>query len=88
MNTRHSWVVGAALLVVGFMLGLLSGQRSAAEPPNGQPVIVGRYQMIAVGNTDAAMVDTATGNCWAWTNPGGWNNLGSPTQPKKEKEER
>jgi hypothetical protein len=85
MNTRQSWVVGASLLVVGFLLGLLSGQRSTAEQPNAAPVVVGRYQMIAVGNTDAAILDTATGNCWAWTNPGGgWSNIGNPTQPPKK----
>ena len=89
MQTRQSLVLGTAVVVAALILGALFGPRTQAqktEPAKAeQPAAVGRYQATHVRQDVQVIVvlDTATGHCWE--NNGGdvWNDLGSPTAPKK-----
>jgi hypothetical protein len=48
MNTRQSWIIGAAIVIGCLILSVFTGQRSGADEKSAQkvePVTVGGYQL-------------------------------------------
>jgi hypothetical protein len=93
MQTRQSLILGSAVVVAALILGAFFGPRTAAQKTDlpgqlakaEQSASVGRYQARQGPNGVVVVLDTATGQCWYNPNmrADGWENFGSPTQPKK-----
>jgi hypothetical protein len=92
MNTRQSWIIGAAIVIGCLILSLSLGGRSGAEPKADPtklpPGAVGRYQLVCQSlvnvGFETQVIDTSTGRVWrrdAVQNK--WEDLGSPAQPRK-----
>jgi hypothetical protein len=79
-------------VVAALILGAFFGPRTAVQkveqpgmPGRPEQPAVGRYQAIQVRQDAelALVLDTATGHCWEVDGNGSWQDLGTPTQPKK-----
>ena len=88
MNSRKSWVAGAAAVVGCLILGMLLNRPSQAEEKKKDPEpAVGRYQLIQGEEKAIVLIDTQTGHCWTNQSDGepkNWHDLGSPAKEKKE----
>jgi hypothetical protein len=88
MNTRQSWIIGAAIVIGCLILSVSTGQRSGADEKPGQkaePVTVGRFHLDRQeigGSLDEVVIDTSTGRVWRYAG-GEWKDLGPLAQPQK-----
>jgi hypothetical protein len=93
VQTRQSLILGSAIVVAALIFGAFFGPRTEAQKADlpgqpakaEQPAAVGRFQALQGPNGVVVVLDTATGQCWynAVLRANDWENLGSPTQPKK-----
>jgi hypothetical protein len=82
MNTRQSWVLGAAIVLGCLILGLFFGQPAPGQKKE-NPVTPGRYQVLNLDKT-VVVTDTATGKTWSYDGDKRWTDMGSPTEQKKK----
>jgi hypothetical protein len=82
MNTRQSWVLGAAIVLGCLILGLFFGQPSVAQKKD-NPVTPGRFQILNLDKT-VAVIDTGTGKTWSYSGNQRWDDMGSPVEQKKK----
>jgi hypothetical protein len=88
MNTRQSWIIGAAIVIGCLILTFFNGRQSAAEPPKAEHSALGRYQLqlsVQGINSHVVVLDSQTGHCWLRYIGGTdvWTDLGSPVRAGK-----
>jgi hypothetical protein len=85
MNTRQSWIIGAAIVMGCLILSVFSGQRSGADEkpaPKAEPTPVGRYELHRMDGEKGEIIDTNTGRVWR-PDDNEWKDLGSPVPQTK-----
>jgi hypothetical protein len=85
MNTRQSWIIGAAIVIGCLILSVFNGQRSGAgEKPvqKPEPVTVARYDLHRMDGEPDEVIDTSTDRVWKLVD-NEWKDLGSPVPQQK-----
>jgi hypothetical protein len=84
MNTRQSWVLGAAIVLGCLILGLFFGGPSVAQKKKEDPATPGRYRFIE-GCKGPILIDTITGRIWmSGDDKDSWEDFGRPATGQKE----
>ncbi len=83
MKRASTFVLFVTIAVAAAVFTSIPVRSTIAQAPK-QAGGEGRYQVVLGGGTPApcVVIDTTTGQCWL-RSATGWDDLGSPTKPKK-----